>query len=500
MHKNFWSSAPSARKRAPKIVKTLTTCIAFCLTAGLVFGQRDQKAEDLRLYGGKTIVLEYPSDISQISTNDPGVVDAVGVTTREILLEAKASGFATVIVWTKAGDRNIYNVTVDQNLEPLRRLLKETFPNEDIHIQASRDSLSLTGRVSSKDVADRAAVLCAPFVKNVVNMLQLPAAPVDKQILIRVKFAELDRSRETQFGVNLLSTGATNTIGTIGTGQYPAPRPTVVAGKDPATGLPLQQQFTITDALNIFAFRPDINLGAFIKALQAENILQILAEPNLVTTNGKEASFLVGGEFPIPVLQGGGNAGAVTIQFREFGIRLNFNPIITESGTIKMHVKPEVSSIDSSNAITLSGFSIPALSTRRMETDIELGPGQSFVIGGLLDQRVQSAFNKLPGLGDIPLLGQLFRSRDDRKSRQELIVMVTPEITNPLNPNDPKPTVTTPKEFMAPITQSSLQLDQFKVKQPADSEADKKEKAAKKKKEKKEKKDKDEKDEEVASR
>ena len=497
MHIKFWSGGTWLSK----IVKTLNTCIAFCLLAGLAFGQRDQRAEDLRLYGGKTIVLEYPSDVSQISTNDPGVVDAVGVTTREILLEAKASGFATVIVWTKAGDRNIYNVTVDQNLDPLRRLLKETFPNEDIHIQSSRDSLSLTGRVSSKEVADRAAVLVAPFVKNVVNMLQMPPPGVDKQILIRVKFAELDRSKETQFGVNLVSTGAANTIGTIGTGQFASPRPSTVAGKDPTTGLPAQQSFSITDALNIFAFRPDINLGAFIKALQAENILEILAEPNLVTTSGKEASFLVGGEFPIPILQGGGNAGAVTIQFREFGIRLGFNPFITENNTIKMHVKPEVSSIDTSNAITLSGFSIPALSTRRVETDIELAPGQSFVIGGLLDQRVQAAFNKLPGLGDIPLLGQLFRSRDDRKSRQELVILVTPEITNPLNPGDVKPVVATPKEFLAPM-QSSLQIEQFKAKPavPGTDGDSKKERAAKKKQEKKDKKDKKEKDEELASR
>jgi pilus assembly protein CpaC len=494
MHIKFWSCGTWLSK----IVKTLNTCIALCLLAGLAFGQRDQKAEDLRLSGGKTIVLEYPSDISQISTNDPGVVDAVGVTTREILLEAKASGFATVIVWTKAGDRNIYNVTVDQNLDSLRRLLKETFPNEDIHIQSSRDSISLTGKVSSREVADRAAVLVAPFGKTVVNMLQMPPPGVEKQILLRVKFAELDRSKETQFGVNLLSTGATNTVGSIGTGQFAAPRPTAVSGKDPTTGLAPQQTFSITDALNIFAFRPDINLGAFIKALQAENILEILAEPNLVTTSGKEASFLVGGEFPIPILQGGGNAGAVTIQFREFGIRLAFNPIITENNTIKMHVKPEVSSIDTSNAITLSGFSIPALSTRRVETDIELAPGQSFVIGGLLDQRVQDAFNKLPGLGDIPLLGQLFRSRDVRKSRQELVILVTPEITNPMNPGDPKPAVAAPKEFLAPM-QSSLQIEQFKVKPAAADGDSKKERAAKKKQEKKDKKEKKEKDEELAS-
>ena len=201
----------------------------------------------------------------------------------------------------------------------------------------------------------------------------------------------------------------------------PRPAPTSIGGGDAA--------FSLTDALNVFAFRPDLNLGAVLRALQSEGVLQILAEPNLVTTTGKEASFLVGGEFPVPILQGGGNAGAVTIQFREFGIRLTFNPVVTENGTIKMYVKPEVSTIDLANAVTVSGFLIPALATRRMETNVELGPGQSFVIGGLIDDRVQDSMSKIPGLANIPLLGALFKSREERKNRTELIVMVTPEVT-----------------------------------------------------------------------
>jgi pilus assembly protein CpaC len=214
--------------------------------------------------------------------------------------------------------------------------------------------------------------------------------------------------------------------------------------------------FSISDALNIFAFRPDLNLGVLIRALNQQNLLQILAEPNLVTTNGKEASFLVGGEFPIPVLQGGGAAGAVTIQFREFGIRLTFNPVITEHGTIKMYVKPEVSTIDLANALQISGFLIPALATRRMETNIELGEGQSFVIGGLLDDRVTNSMSKIPGLANIPLLGTLFKSREERKNKTELIVMVTPEVTKPLMPGEAAPIPVMPKEFMAPVAPQEM--------------------------------------------
>jgi pilus assembly protein CpaC len=154
----------------------------------------------------------------------------------------------------------------------------------------------------------------------------------------------------------------------------------------------------------------------------------------------------------VPVLQGGGNAGAVTIQFREFGIRLTFNPSITENGTVKMYVKPEVSTIDIANGVTMSGFLIPALATRRMETNVELGPGQSFVIGGLIDDRVQETLAKIPGLSSIPLLGTLFKSREERKNKTELVVMVTPEITKPLEPGEAAPTPVMPREFMAPLT------------------------------------------------
>jgi len=407
--------------------------------------------EDIRLTVGKSIVIDYPADIARISTSNPDIVDAAPVTAREVLVHGKAFGTVTVVVWSKSGQRNFYNVTVEQNLEPLRRLLKETFPREDIHVQSSRDSLSLTGRVSSKDAADRATALATPFAKQIVNNLQI-ATVVDKQILLRVKFAELDRSAATQFGVNLISTGATNTIGRVSTGQFPAPSLQAVGGGEPAS-------FQISDALNIFAFRNDLNLGALIRALQTRNLLQILAEPNLVTTNGKEASFLVGGEFPIPVLQGGSNAGAVTIQFREFGIRLTFNPVITENNTIRLYVKPEVSALDFAHALSFNGFNIPALSSRKMETNIELGEGQSFVIAGLIDNRVTETISKIPGLSSLPILGNLFKSKEVDRNNTELVVLVTPEITVPLQPGEAKPSPVMPREFM--VTPSTTTGDPY---------------------------------------
>ena len=409
-----------------------------------------QRAETLTIMFGKSIVLDYPEDVRQISTANPDVVDASPATSREILLHGKALGSSTVIIWSKSGQRTFYNVNVEPDLEPLRRLIRETFPKEDIRVQASRDSLSLTGRVPSKEVADRATALAASGVlKTVVNNLQVVATEAEKQVMLRVKFVELNRNATNQFGVNLISTGAANTVGAISTQQFSPP--SVGSAGAGAT-------FNIADALNIFAFRPDLNLAATIRALQAQGLLQILAEPNLVTANGKEASFLVGGEFPVPVLQGGGNAGAVTIQFREFGIRLTFTPEITEYGTVKMYVKPEVSTIDLANGVSFSGFVIPALASRRMETNIELGEGQSFIIAGLIDDRVQENMNKIPGLSNIPILGALFRSRSETKAKTELVVMVTPEVVKPLLAGDTKPLPVMPREFLQPIEKPQVKI------------------------------------------
>lgn len=409
------------------------------------------QSEELRVTAGKSIVIDYPADVARISTSNPEIVDAVAVTTREILLHARALGTSTVVVWSKSGERSFYNINVEHNLEPIRRILKETFPTEDVRVQAARDSVSLVGKVSSKEVADRVTALVAPLAKSVLNNLEIAAPPIEQQILLRVKFAEMNRNATQAFGVNLVSTGALNTPGSIGTGQFSSPRAQDVTGSIPAKAQGTSTSFSISDALNIFAFRPDLNLAGFVRALHSQGLLQILAEPNLVTTNGKEASFLVGGEFPVPMLQGGGNSGAVTVQFREFGIRLTFLPTLTQNKTIKMYVKPEVSTIDVAHGVTVSGFNIPALATRRMETNIELAEGQSFVIGGLIDDRVTESMSRIPGLSHIPILGVLFKSRQEDKQSSELVVMVTPEMAHPLQAGDTKGLPPTPKAFLNPV-------------------------------------------------
>lgn len=450
-------------------VAIAASLIAAFPARGTLFAQTG--AEDLRLTVGKSIVIDYPSEVRQISTSNPEIVDASPVTSREILVHGRGLGAGTLIVWNKSGERTFYSVTVEANLDPLRRLLKETFPNEDIRVQSSRDSISLNGTVSVPQIGERAAALATPFGKTIVNNLQFVTPPVEKQILLRVKFAALDRSKASQFGINLISTGAANTPGWVtaglasGSAQVPSANRSTSTSGGGASSTTNSASLSISNVLNIFAFRPDLNLGALIQALQTRNILQILAEPNLLTTNGKEASFLAGGEFPVPVLQGGANAGAVTVQFKEFGIRLRFVPLLTANGTIKMHLLQEVSDIDLSRSVTVSGFTVPGVSTRRAETDVELGERQSFIVAGLLENRDIENFSKIPGLGDLPVLGQLFKTRNVTRNNTELVMIVSPELAKPYAAGEKPPLPNFPIDFLVPVDPSVKQSEPKSVSQ-----------------------------------
>jgi pilus assembly protein CpaC len=253
----------------------------------------------------------------------------------------------------------------------------------------------------------------------------------------------------TQLGANLFSTGAGNTIGTTTTGQYGGFASQAISqttGQNP----PFTATQTVSNVLNMFLFRPDIHFGAVIEALQTKNLLQILAEPNLIAVNGKKASFLAGGQFPFPIVQPGAGFTAVTISFKEFGVKLEFTPVIMPNGNIHLTVAPEVSTLDYADALTISGFTIPALSTRKAETEFELKDGQSFVIAGLIDNRVTDIWNKVPGLGDIPILGAFFKSKSVQKSNSELMVLCTvhrisPNTESPPAPKNPDPFINNDK-------------------------------------------------------
>ncbi len=277
-----------------------------------------------------------------------------------------------------------------------------------------------------------------------VNLLYVNVPTADPQILLKVTLCQRrpDLDQNARLQSVQLGRGQHHRHRRHGTVPY-AHGVANSGGTTPVTA-------TISNALNLFFFRPDLNLGATIEALEIQGLVQVLAEPNVLATNGKQASFLAGGEYPYPVVQGisGGVGGAVTILFKEFGVRLNFIPTITPRGTIRLQVAPEVSSLDFTQAVEVSGFQIPSIDIRRVKTEVELNDGQSFAIGGLLDNRETKTFQKIPFIGDIPILGKFFQSISNNKTNTELMVIVTPEIVAPIPAGQPLPALKYPDKFL----------------------------------------------------
>ena len=402
-----------------------------------------QAARDLFVTVGKSLVVDSPVNIQRVSVGNGEMAEALAVNPREVLVNGKAVGETSIIIWQQGGNRLFFDLTVrpsNSKVSAVQQQLDRELGGQDIKVSFENETPFLHGTAKDVTSAER-AVAIANTLGKAVNLLHVTVPPTEAQILLKVRFADVDRSMSQDLGMNIFSTGATNTIGRITTGTFSPPTLTQSPGA-PTTD-------TFSDLLNIFLFRPDLNLGTTIKALQARSVLQILAEPNVMAINGKTASFLAGGEFPYPTLQGGGGGlGAVTIQFREFGVRINFTPVITPRGTIRLQVNPEVSSLDFANGLVFQGFNIPALATRRVQTEIELENGQSFAIGGLLDNRTTESLSKVPGLGNIPLLGKLFQTRSMNKNNSELLVLVTPELVRPIPKGQKGPEIKFPQPFM----------------------------------------------------
>ena len=393
-----------------------------------------QGSAPLRVMVGKSLLINTTERLKRISVTDPAVAFAQVITPTQILVHGKAPGEVSLLIWDELERSRSFDLRVDVDVSAAAEEEHRVFPDEQITVTPSRAAIVLSGHVSTEDVAKRAGELASAYSPKVVNVLTF--GPVGAQeVLLQVKFAEVDRSALTQLGINFFSTGAANTIGTISTGQFGGFGPQSIApgGQSSSGTSGTTSTNTINNVLNLFVFRPDINLGVVVEALQTKNLLQILAEPNLIAVNGKEASFLAGGQFPFPIVQPGAGFTAVTISFKEFGVRLQFTPVIMPNGNIHLKVAPEVSTLDFANALTLSGFTVPALSTRKAETEFELQDGQSFVIAGLMDNRVTDIYNKIPGLGDIPILGNFFRSKSLQKSNSELMVLCTVHRVSPAN-------------------------------------------------------------------
>jgi pilus assembly protein CpaC len=391
------------------------------------------EGQALHILVGKSVVVNVQSPITRVLSSNPAVIETLATSPTEIVVEGRTAGTSSLILWDQSGRSQMLDVIVDLDVTGLRNAITRAYPKGEVDVQADGGRLVLTGNVPDAKSIEDLTKMATVYSPQVVSSLQV-AALHEKQILLEVKFAEVDRSKLQQFGINIFSTGAANTPGTVSTQQFSPPGVQgAVAGTigQPVHGVTSSFQFS--DLLNIFLFRPDLNLGATIKDLQQRSVLEILAEPNLMAANGQKATFLAGGEFPFPLVQPGQGFTAVTIQFKPFGVKLDFTGTITNDNVIRLHVAPEVSTLDFSNGLTISGFSIPAISARRAETEIELKDGQSFGMAGLMDHRTQALMNKLPGIGDVPILGQLFRSHSINRSNTELLVLVTPHIVDPVH-------------------------------------------------------------------
>jgi pilus assembly protein CpaC len=425
----------------------LTAC---CWTGGLPATAQTNAPHEFTLVEGRGRLLQFQRDITTLVVSEPKIADAVVVSPREVMVNAKGPGTTTVVVWETGSDPAQYEIRVtkdDVDWEQFTRKMQESAGDSTIGVTGSGETIVLTGTVKSPEDSRRLAGLAQTRAKTVINLLKTPPTPEPRQILLQVKFAALNRVALSQVGFNLFSTN-NKLQGVSGTEQFSSPRVSALQAGTP-------QSINFSDLLNLFAFRPDLGIGATIKALQERDLLQILAEPNLLVLEGKDASFLAGGQFPFPTITttptGGATAPVVTVQFKPFGVKLDFTPTITASGAIDLKVAPEVSSLDYANAVTLDGFLIPAIAQRRVETEVVLKDGESFAIAGLIDNRVQETVDKLPGIGNLPIIGRLFSSHSTQKTDDELLVVITPHFVKALSPEEKAKLPDMPETFLPTV-------------------------------------------------
>jgi pilus assembly protein CpaC len=418
----------------------LMTC-ASALRAAQANAIENSGLEQILVGAGKTRLLDMPVNIERVSVPSPETAEAVPVSARSLMINGKAPGETSLVVWLSDGTRREYDVNVKVGTTRFQAA-KDQIDREfgaDVQLTMDNGTVYVTGRLRDLFEAQR-AVSIAETLGKVVNLLKVDLPPQQRQIMLKVRFANVDRSKSLDLGTNLFGNYRGYPFSTT-TGAF---SPTRVTDLTSGVG----SGFSLSDALNLLLFDPHLNIGATLKALANQNILEILAEPNVLAMDGKEASFLAGGEFPFPTVQTSSTGGGISVQFREFGIRIQFLPIITPRGTIRLHVAPEVSSLDFANSVSVQGSTIPALAKRRIDTEIELQSGQSFAIAGLLDNRTTKSLSKIPGLADIPVLGKLFTSQSISKSNSELLVIVTPELVQPIPEGEAVPDLPRPISFL----------------------------------------------------
>ena len=417
-----------------RVARSLFILLIAVAMPGIVFA--DDATPSVKLLVGRSAIVDIGTPISRVSLTSADVADAMVTASNQLLVNGKMPGTISMFVWERNGALHQYEIVVQRDLARLNEQIKRLFPTEAIDAQSNGRSIVLSGFVSSKEEAAKATSVATGYVdkpEDVVNLLKLQEGLTSNQVLLKVRFAEVSRSALTELGLGIFTSalGINNTLGRVTAGT-PTPgfdelkwtKESSSWGSDVTSS---SGKNTFSDFLNLFLFSEKYDIGVVIKALQTKGLFQSLAEPNLVSESGKEASFLAGGEIPVPIAQGTGGNVAISVMYKEFGIRLTFTPVVS-GNRIHLKVKPEVSTLDFANAVTLQGFRIPALTTRRTETELELNDNQTFAVAGLMNNNVTSTLQKIPGIGDIPILGALFKSKAAQKNQTELVVMITPQI------------------------------------------------------------------------
>lgn len=418
MRSIYQVASPARPRRFVFLALLSALAAALALPRALAAQQIQTESERvITVAKGKSALARHALPFQRVTIADPEIAEPVVVSPRELLVNGKEIGTTSLIVWDEGGTATIYVVEVTADAAQIARQLRFLFPDAELDVTASGNNIILTGRLRDASVARRAVEIAGSTGATVVNNL---AAPTAEQILLHVRFAEVTRTAAEAMGSNIKAVN----IGRLDPG---------------ADGVERTVETLTEGIIKLFLVGDNASLDATIAALKSRGEFRSLAEPNLLALEGQAASFLAGGEFPFPVMQGGSSSG-VTIVWKEFGIRLNFVPQVTNTGSIRLAVEPEVSALDFANGLTISGFRIPSILSRRAKTHVELRPGQHLAIAGLLDNSILSKVEKIPILGDIPILGALFRSKDAKQNRTELLVIVTPHIVHPQDTAPPLPT------------------------------------------------------------
>jgi len=389
---------------------------------------KNKEAIPVNVLVGQSRLISFDHPIERFSVSNPDIAEAVLVTPDQVVVNGKAFGQINFIAWEKSTGRFlIFDVYVRTNLGLIDSQIRALFPKDDIRLSQANGSVVISGTVSDPKIAAQAEAVVQAAGFKTVNMLESPVKDL-LQVQLLVRVAEVNRTRLRELGSSYASVNGGTSVYSSGGGP---------AGLSSVENGTLFTEFA-SSALNIFLFNRGIGTQAFIHAMQTRGALRALAEPNLIAMDGQEASFLAGGEYPVPIIQGGtgGNGPTVTIVFKEYGVRLNFKPTIINEDHIRLELQPEVSTLDFANGVKFSGFVIPGLRTRRAKTGVELRDGQSFALAGLLDNSETRTLSKIPGLGDIPILGNLFKSTSFQKNESELMFIVTAQIVKPVNRDD----------------------------------------------------------------